>query len=175
MIVVEPSSERVDIWTDGSSAGRQKGKPGGFAFVALHGERRLERYGWLPDATNNQMELIAIWAGLTIVRPTPLPVVVYTDSEYAKNCLTTWWKKWVRNGWKGATGGDVSNRGIIEATIPLINKHKAAGGIRFKHVKGHSGITENERADNLAHTARLECITNIPQIADGRLQYPDRT
>jgi len=49
----------IEIFTDGSARRHAKteGHAGGFAFVAMYREHRLERYGWANAATSNQMEL----------------------------------------------------------------------------------------------------------------------
>jgi len=45
---------------------------------------------------------------------------VYTDSQFTINCITTWIKKWKKNGWKTATG-DVINRDELEVLDRVLN------------------------------------------------------
>ena len=88
-------------------------------------------------------------AGATTVR-------IYTDSEYAINCLTKWVPGWKRGGWKRATGEPVLHRDILE---PLHDAWVSLRGVAFlEHVAAHTGRGDalsrgNERADALARAS----------------------
>ncbi len=155
------SKQVVEVWTDGSGMrdAREKRLPGGFAFIALYGEKRLEGFGCLTVATSNQAELAAILAALLRIRAAGYDLVIYSDSRYSINAITVWAEKWERNGWTTFTGKSVANKGVLQAILGAIQEHKAKGaGVVFKHVSGHAGVPENERADYLAGTARKEGV-----------------
>ena len=76
-------------------------------------------------------------------------IVIYSDSEYVIKGCTQWAKNWVKNGWKTYQGGQVINRDLWEILIALYQLHN----VRFEWVKGHSGIPENERCDELCTAA----------------------
>ena len=149
------------VYTDGSarqcSSRRDGGEvfPGGFGIVLLCGDRRLEQYMHVREATINQMEISAIYAALMLVNPS-FHIVVYTDSKYCINCITKWSVAWRKYGWSNVHGEPVVNRDVIEAILARMSYVVASGGsVTFKHVRGHSGVAENERADALAHRARV--------------------
>jgi len=89
--------------------------------------------------TNQRAELYAIYKGIKkINKDKPNEnIEVYTDSEYSIKSLTLWIKKWKENNWIGSTGKAVMNQDIIRKIDNLIEKHK--GGIKFIHVKAHTG------------------------------------
>lgn len=154
----------VEVYTDGS-ARRQDlggGYPGGFAFVCMYAGSRIEKYGWANSASSNQMELSAILAALIILKPVKKTVIIYSDSNYAIKAITKWSVQWRLWGWTTAIGQPVKNRDLIEAILAAIERHDSRGaGVQFKHVRGHAGVDENERADALAGRARLQRICNI--------------
>ena len=79
----------------------------------------------------------------------PAECVIYTDSAYIHSCLTqNWWENWVRNGWINSKKQPVKNKDLWLKIIPFFQRFD----IKFKKVKGHSGDTWNERADELATT-----------------------
>lgn len=165
----------VEVWTDGSACrrmGKRNTGNGGWAFVAVFEERRLERWQGFPTATNNQMELGAIYAALCILKPTLNTIRIYTDSKYSIKCLTEWHNAWKRRGWTTSLGKPVKNRELIEAILEQRKRHPF---VEFKWVPGHKGVTENERADYLAGAARRQNLNNLkkpcllPGVAEG---YP---
>ena len=73
-------------------------------------------------------------------------VRLHTDSQYVKNGITQWMKKWKANGWKTADKKPVANVDLWQRLEAACGDHK----IEWHWVKGHSGHPENERADALA-------------------------
>lgn len=164
----------VQVWTDGSSARRKDGQgfDGSWAFVAIHGERRIERYqgGFWRTGTISAMELGAIYAALTIIKPTGLRLQIFSDSKYSVNVLNLWHRKWTRHGWTTATGKPVEHRTLIQATLEAIRMHRQAGSlVEVIHVKGHLRVDgvdlypENARADALASHARRTASGNTKE------------
>lgn len=156
----------IQLWTDGSSSKAKDGRgfDGGWGFVALHGERRIERYGggYFGNGTISAMEILAIYAGLSVLLPTGLKIQVFSDSKYAVNALTLWVRKWRSRGWLSSTGKPVRHRELIEGTAEAIERHRRARSIvELIHVRGHRGLEHNERADALAREGRLAGAHNI--------------
>jgi ribonuclease HI len=96
-----------------------------------------------------QHALSAAQAGATTVR-------IYTDSEYAINCLTKWVPTWKRSGWRKQSGEPVLHKDILE---PLYDAWTLLRGVGFlNHVAAHTGKSDpismgNARADSLARAA----------------------
>jgi len=94
------------------------------------------------------MELQAV---LEAVRAIPGPIHIVSDSTYVVNCFRdNWWKGWLKRGWKNSQKKPVANRDIWEPLIELYQKRD----VTFEWVKGHSGDTWNDRADELAVMGR---------------------
>ena len=151
--------EPVRIWTDGSGLrdARQKSLRGGFGFVAIYKDKRIEGQGWADDCTNNAAELSAILAALLTVKPLGISLQIFSDSEYCIKAITQWLPKWKVSDWMTSSCKPVSNKTLLEAIELAAGAHEEVGGsINYTHVRGHVGITENERADYLAGEARKE-------------------
>lgn len=142
----------MTIYTDGSCI-KNPGGPGGFGVVVLDDNENLityhsERY---DDTTNNRMELSAIlWAFLQYGVPAAAgdnPPVVYSDSAYCVNTLTSWMFNWEKNGW---IKGDKNKPENLDLIKPFFRYWKRGYRIDLKKVKGHAGNKWNEMADALA-------------------------
>ena len=127
--------EAVIIYTDGASSGNPG--PSGIGIVMQFGKHRREISRHIGTATNNIAELEAIKTGLLELKKTDLPVKIFTDSQYACGVL--------KLGWKAK-----KNKELIDDIKNLMSRH---ADLEFVHVRGHHGIAENERADQLATAA----------------------
>jgi ribonuclease HI len=134
----------VEVWTDGSC--NIADRTGGWAFHAEYGTRKAQRHGFLSDTTVNVMELTAIRRALEFIRVTQHPMIIYTDSRYAQGVLS---------GWRA-----VKNRELVEEILTLLESHRAVRSVEIKWIRGHCGHLNNERADLLAHEARVTRRTN---------------
>jgi ribonuclease HI len=150
--------EAIEVFTDGSCS--VKDVSGGWAFVAKAGQRQENKYGHASETTVNKMELLAIQRALEFVSLNNTPLEIYTDSEYARKCLSLWHVKWTANGWVTANGVDVKNSEEIQDCLELLLAHRKYRKVTIHWVRGHSGHISNELADKLAHRARVEKITN---------------
>ncbi|MFC1597450.1 ribonuclease HI [Planctomycetota bacterium] len=147
----DPLAPEVQLFTDGGCSGNPG--PGGWAFVLRHpaSGKELERAGAERDTTNNRMELTAVIRGLeTLKRPTRVQLL--SDSVYVGRGLSEWLPKWKANGWRRREGKrfkEIKNEDLWRQLDQLLAKHD----VRFTHVRGHAGHTENERCDTLAVAA----------------------
>ena len=122
---------------------------GGYGYLYLfNGELRTFR-GKIPSSTNQIAELMAVKESLKNCLSSD--VEIYTDSKYVIGCCTTWWKNWIRNGWKNSKGENVANRELIEEILNLCKTKN----VKFIHVYAHRGDKYNEMADRLANEGRL--------------------
>lgn len=86
------------------------------------------------------------------VVPASQSILIWSDSQYAINCVNEWSKKWEQNGWM-THKGEVQNKDLVQAILAEKRKREAVGGeTEILWVKGHSKSVENSRADELAVT-----------------------
>ena len=133
----------VVIYADGACRGNPG--PGGWGAWLRSGEHERELFGGETLTTNNRMELTAVIEALASLKRR-CAVVVYTDSEYVKNGITTWIHGWKARGWKTADKKPVKNVELWQRLDELSKSHM----ISWHWLKGHAGHPENERADELA-------------------------
>ena len=136
-------------YTDGACSGNPG--PGGWGALlqAIKGDTVLKERtlkGGAAQTTNNQMELMAAIEGLRALKE-PCEVLLTTDSTYVKDGITRWLTNWKKNGWKTAAKKAVKNQDLWEQLDQQTSRHD----VQWQWVKGHSGHTENERADALAN------------------------
>jgi len=146
---------RVSIYTDGSCLVNPG--PGGWGVVMLYGAHRRELSGGFRETTNNRMELMAAISGLEALKE-ECRVILYSDSQYlVKGMAEGWAKRWQANGWKRNRREKAINPDLWEKLLTLAENHE----IEFKWVRGHAGVTENERCDELAVAAAHQ--PNLPR------------
>ncbi|WP_231644949.1 ribonuclease HI [Sciscionella sediminilitoris] len=137
-------SEAVVIYTDGACSGNPG--PGGWGALLRYGEHEKELYGGQAEpTTNNRMELTApIMALESLTRRST--VLLYTDSSYVRNGITSWIHGWRRNGWQTSERKPVKNADLWQRLDAAVGEHD----VEWHWVKGHAGDPGNERADRLA-------------------------
>jgi ribonuclease HI len=136
----------VVIYTDGACSGNPG--PGGWGSVLLYNGHRREMSGGDAETTNNRMEMMAVIQALESLKR-PCSVMIYTDSVYVMKGITEWIEQWKKRGWKTAAKKPVKNVELWQRLEQAIHSHE----VKWTWVKGHSGVPENERADELATTA----------------------
>lgn len=134
------TSDGVALFTDGSC--NWNTGHGGWGAIVVDPDLSIDQVsGHSIDTTNNQMELEAAIQGLEYIHEQygAIQVLVFSDSQYMvlgcndrtrkRNKNKPWWKR-------------------LDKAIEL---HVLT---EFEHVRGHSGDTYNEMADQLAAQAR---------------------
>ncbi|MDX1627521.1 MAG: ribonuclease HI [Fulvivirga sp.] len=137
----------ITMYTDGAAKGNPG--PGGYGTVMLttvNGKKyRKELAEGFRKTTNNRMELLAVIKGLEAIKKEGRNVLIYSDSKYVVEAVEKGWIwNWQKKGFKKKANVD-----LWQEFIKLYKKHN----IKFKWVKGHAGIPENERCDQLAVSA----------------------
>lgn len=146
----------VIVYTDGACSRTR----GGWAWYV---HDHLWDAGAVPDATNNQMEMLAVIKALETMAKvhTYNHLMVVSDSAYVVNCFKDrWYAKWRKNSWKNGSGEAVKNRELWERLIDLFENHE--GPITFRHCRGHGRggpddlpyLVGNDKVDRLAVAAR---------------------
>lgn len=150
---------KIRIYTDGACS--ENPGPGGWASIWVSDNNIKVISGRNPKTTNNQMELTAVVVSLRRVRNflTTLSnpwmskeYEIYSDSAYVVNSINNnWIDRWMLNDWKTSKGDDVKNVELWMECLKLLSKIRQSGvKITFIKVKGHSGDTLNEYADEIA-------------------------
>ncbi|KAF2105415.1 ribonuclease H-like domain-containing protein [Lophiotrema nucula] len=150
------------IYTDGSCL--NNGQLGAVAGMGVYfgpdDARNLSEALPGKAQTNQRAEVMAIMRALESV-PFCQPLLICSDSMYAKNCIEIWSKKW-RNPplnrdmtpgvpWTNSKGEPVKNRDLLEPLLKHIDNRAAARvETKFEWVKGHSEDVGNAGADALA-------------------------
>lgn len=123
------------VYTDGACTGNPG--PAGLGVVVVAAGKREELSEYLGHGTNNIAELTAVLRGLELSAGCEKPVALHTDSQYAIGVLT--------KGWKAKAN--------VELVAKIREALKSRPDIIMRYVPGHSGIPENERADELGREA----------------------
>jgi ribonuclease HI len=141
--------KEVVIYTDGACIGNP-GR-GGYAAILIYGKHRKEITGGFRHTTNNRMEIIAVIEGLKSLKDNPrLRVNIFTDSRLLYDSINKGWVfKWKANKWKRNKKDKAINIDLWEKLLSEMSKHD----VNFNWIPGHSGITENERCDELCNDA----------------------
>ena len=134
-----PVANAVNVWTDGACSGNPG--PMGIGVVVLLDGKRIEHGEYLGLGTNNIAELVAIERGVELAseggRDAGRPIRVHTDSGYSIGVLS--------QGWKAK-----ANQELIGRLRELMSEHPQ---VKLVKVRGHAGVPENERCDELARDA----------------------
>ena len=136
--------KQVDIFTDGACRGNPG--PGGWGAILRYGDKEKELFGGEPHTTNNRMELMAAIQALEALKD-PCEVNLTTDSQYVRKGITEWLANWKKRNWQTAAKKPVVNKDLWQRLEAAAERHQ----IKWHWVRGHSGHSENERADRLAN------------------------
>ena len=136
--------KEVVAYTDGACRGNPG--PGGWGVLLKYQGQVRELNGGELQTTNNRMELTAAIQALEVLKER-CQVELYTDSVYVKDGITKWFSQWRARGWRTAAKKPIKNKDLWIQLNNLVEKHE----IDWYWVKGHSGDSGNERADELAN------------------------
>ena len=133
----------LEIYCDGACSGNPG--PGGWAALLKYPDGRCrELGGFVPDTTNNRMELYAAIQALAVVGEVEA-ITLVTDSEYMRKGITEWIHGWKRKGWLTAAKKPVLNQDLWKE-LDQLNSPR----VRWQYTRGHAGNPDNERCDDIA-------------------------
>lgn len=148
----------IRIYTDGACSDNPG--PGGWSAIVYKENKCKVLSGHEVGTTNNRMELMAVVNALDYILGYDFKVdtdfEVYSDSAYVVNSINNdWVTKWRFNGWKTTRNDDIKNKDLWLKYIEYMSFIRKRGiSVTVKKVKGHSGNTFNEYADEVA---KREC------------------
>ncbi len=140
-------SDKIEIYTDGACLGNPGN--GGYGAILMYKGHKKEISGGEKDTTNNRMEMRAAIEALRSLKKSSEAVIIYTDSKYVMDGITSWINSWKKNNWRTANRKPVKNADLWQDLDVEVAKHK----IHWVWVKGHSGNHYNELVDELARKA----------------------
>ncbi|XP_059211679.1 ribonuclease H1 [Centropristis striata] len=146
--------DAVVVYTDGCCSGNgQKGARAGIGVYwgpnhplnvadRLHGRQ-----------TNQRAEIQAACRALEQAKEQNIKkLVLYTDSKFTINGVTSWVKNWKLNGWRLKSGGQITNK---EDFVKL-DRLNAEVEVVWIHIPGHAGYRGNEEADRLSREGAVK-------------------
>lgn len=139
--------DKIEIFTDGACSGNPG--PGGWGAILRTKGIEKELSGGEKDTTNNRMEMMAVIVALEALTR-PCEVIVTTDSQYVMKGMQEWLPGWKKRNWLTAAKKPVKNVDLWKR----MEKASAIHNLDWIWVRGHQGHVENERADQLAVSAR---------------------
>ena len=149
----------INVYTDGacSNNGRPNAKAGlGIYFGPDDPRNSSERI--IGKQTNNIAELTAILRAAAILQEEILDgeiINIYSDSEYAMKCCTTYGEKLERKGWNIGSKKTIPNLDLVKKAYMVF---KSLENVHFHYIAAHTGLNDihsigNEEADRLANLA----------------------
>ena len=124
------------IYSDGACSNNPG--PGAWAYKVFKNNKEVSyACGAEEMTTNNRMELMAAIKALEAFADKECKMIV--DSQYLKNGINVWIKKWKVNGWKSASGA-VKNKDLWEQLDKLVENKN----IEWEWQKGHANSTHDE-------------------------------
>ena len=109
----------IKIYTDGACSGNPGS--GGWGVVVITDEIS-KHSGGEENTTNNRMELKAAIMGIS-KSSINKKVIIYTDSKYVKDGITSWINNWKSNNWLTSSKKPVKNQDLWQELDVLNNKY----------------------------------------------------
>ncbi|XP_070781913.1 ribonuclease H1 isoform X1 [Enoplosus armatus] len=140
--------DAVVVYTDGccSANGRKGARAGiGVYWGCNHPLNVAERLH--GRQTNQRAEVQAACKALEQAKENNIKkLVLYTDSKFTINGVTSWVKNWKLNGWRLKSGGQIINKD----DFVKLDRLNAELEVVWLHIPGHAGYRGNEEADRLS-------------------------
>lgn len=137
-------NEHTLIFTDGASSGNPG--PGGWGAIILRPDGWVKELGGgAAQTTNNRMEMTAAIEAIETLNEKEI-LEIFTDSLYLIKGITEWIEGWRKKNWVTLQGTPIANVDLWQELSQVVQGRK----IKWTHIRGHSGIPGNERADEIA-------------------------
>lgn len=140
--------KKATIYTDGSCDNRIADCGGASAVIRCGKHYKEVVSGSWSSTTNNRMELLGIIIGLEAVK-SAVKIELTSDSQYCLGMCETL----INDEPNDNVISMYRNGDLIIRLNKAIRKHW--GNVEFNWVRGHTGVADNERCDELAGEAAL--------------------
>lgn len=155
----------IHIFTDGACPSNGKGAAAKAAFATIlwnipGSAGPIEIAEVVPATepqTNQRAELRAVYCAFEEIQKRSIQdksIVIWTDSDYVRRCITEWASLWKARGWLKTQGGKpIEHLDLLKPMIAFYESHKET--LQIRHVEAHTKKTEfpydgNAAADKLA-------------------------
>ncbi|XP_041831849.1 ribonuclease H1 [Melanotaenia boesemani] len=140
--------DAVVVYTDGCcSANGRTGARAGIGVYWGHNNPLNVAERLQGRQTNQRAEIQAACRALEQAKERNIKkLVLYTDSKFTINGVTSWVKNWKLNGWRLKSGGQVTNK----EDFMKLDQLNAELEVVWMHIPGHAGYRGNEEADRLS-------------------------
>lgn len=135
--------KEIHIFTDGSTLNNQieGSRCGGVGvFFGENDKRNISfplKESKKHKVTNQVAELTACIRGIEKLLGTEMigikQIIIYTDSMYIVNSMSSWAKNWEKNKWRNSQGKTIENKHLM-TTLYYYSKNL---NVIYRHVKAH--------------------------------------
>jgi ribonuclease HI len=134
--------EAIHIFTAASCVAASG--PCGWAVLLRYRQARKLLSGHEAEGSANRMHIVAVLRGLEAIKR-PLPIHVYTTSEYLRDAIN-WIPGWQARDWRTTEGKAVSHRDLWEALVEQARPYT----IRYHLVRPADSLEEMQEVKDLA-------------------------
>ena len=146
-------TDKAIVYCDGSSlnnTAKKGNRAGGIGvFFGENDPRNISEAITTDKVTNITTELLACIKALYILKNENFKgfIYIYTDSMFVINCITTWCKRWEKQGWKKEDKSDIENLELVQELYNLTKTSK----VIYKHVRAHMDEPKDKKSDEWKH------------------------
>ncbi|XP_039637864.1 ribonuclease H1 isoform X2 [Perca fluviatilis] len=148
--------DAVVVYTDGCCSNNgQKGARAGIGVYWGHNHPLNVAERLHGRQTNQRAEIQAACRALELAKENDIKkLVLYTDSKFTINGVTSWVKNWKLNGWRLKSGGKITNKD----DFVKLDQLNAEVEVVWMHIPGHAGYRGNEEADRLSREGAVKAL-----------------
>ena len=128
-----------------------KTRQGGWAILLRYRSRTKTLSGTVRNTSANRMHIQSAIEGLRAITR-PLPIHLYTTSDYLKNGATLWYPNWVARNWMTRDGKQVSHREQWEALAELLARYQVTLHVLSRDDMPDEMKQAKQLASGAAHT-----------------------
>jgi len=146
-------TDRIIVYCDGSSlnnTAKKGNRAGGIGvFFGENDPRNISEPITDDKVTNITTELLACIKALYILKNNNYKgfIYIYTDSMFVINCITTWCKRWEKQGWKKEDKSEIENLELVQELYNLTKTSK----VIYKHVRAHMDEPKDKKSEEWKH------------------------
>ena len=168
----------IRVYTDGSCSNNGfKGAISGIGIFFEQDDPRNVGGRIRGKQTNNTAELSAIIHVFSILEDDIMAqksIEIYSDSQYAIRCATSYGEKLSKKGWKSKGSKPIPNMELVKTIFNLYNPYS---NVSFHHVRAHTNKNDehslgNAEADRIANEAVQDKNSSFIEIRQQLQQQP---